>query len=63
MWLEIFGKILGQTDLQGQLGKVKLTLGFLDKQILEAQAEENKNKKLYKTLGVLTGVGLVIILI
>ena len=58
-----FGKILGQTDLQGQLGKVKLTLDFLETQIQQAQAEENKNKKLYKTLGVLTGMGLVIILI
>ena len=54
---------MGQTDLQGQLGKVKLTLGFLENQIQEAQAEDNKNKKLYKTLGVLTGAGLVIILI
>ena len=58
-----FGKILGQTDLQGQLGKVKLTLDFLETQIQQAQAEENKNKTLYKTLGVLTGMGLVIILI
>ena len=58
-----FGKTLGQTDLQGQLSKTKLTLGFLDKQIQEAQIEENKNKKMYKTLGVLTGLGLVIILI
>lgn len=58
-----FGKTLGQTDLQGQLSKTKLTLQFLDKQIEESQIEENKNKKLYKTLGVLTGMGLVIILI
>lgn len=58
-----FGKILGQTDLQGQLNKVKLTLGFLETQITQSQIEENKNKKLYKTLGVLTGAGLVIILI
>ena len=49
--------------MQGQLGKVKLTLSFLENQIQEAQEEENKNKKLYKTLGVLTGLGLVIILI
>lgn len=58
-----FGKTLGQTDLQGQLSKTKLTLQFLEKQIEESQFEENKNKKLYKTLGVLTGMGLVIILI
>lgn len=58
-----FGKTLGQTDLQGQLSKTKLTLEFLDKQIKDAQEEESKNKKLYKTLGVLTGAGLVVILI
>lgn len=58
-----FGKTLGQTDLQGQLSKTKLTLEFLDKQIQEAQIDESKNKKMYKTLGVLTGLGLVIILI
>lgn len=58
-----FGKTLGQTDLQGQLSKTKLTLQFLEKQIGESQIEENKNKKLYKTLGILTGMGLVIILI
>lgn len=58
-----FGNTLGQTDLQGQLSKVKLTLDFLEKQIEEAKIEENKNKKLYQTLGVLTGLGLVIILI
>lgn len=58
-----FGKTLGQTDLQGQLSKTKLTLQFLEKQIEESHIEENKNKKLYKTLGVLTGMGLVIILI
>ncbi len=57
-----FGKTLGQTNLQGQLSKIKLTLDFLNGQIEEAQNEENKNKKLYKTLGVLTGAGLVIIL-
>lgn len=58
-----FGKTLGQTDLNGQLSKTKLILEFLDKQIEEAKEEERKNKKLYRSLGVLTGIGLVIILI
>ena len=58
-----FGTALGQTDIQGQLNKTKLTLEFLDKQIEEAEDEEEKNTKLYKTLGVVAGAGLVIILI
>lgn len=58
-----FGKTLGQTDIQGQLNKTKLTLEFIDKQIEEARGEQIKNEKLYQTLGVIAGMGLVIILI
>lgn len=58
-----FGNTLGQTDFQGQINQTRLTLNFLDKQIEEARNEESKNKKLYRTLGILTGAGLVVILI
>ena len=58
-----FGKTLGQTDKKGQIDKTNLTLEFLDRQILDAENEQDKNEKLYKTLGIITGMGLVIILI
>ena len=58
-----FGKTLGQTDIQRQLNKTKLTLEFLEGQIQNAEIEQNKNEKLYKTLGIITGMGLVIVLI
>jgi stage III sporulation protein AB len=55
--------MLGQTDINGQISKVKLTQEFIEKQIEEATVDENKNQKLYKSLGVLCGLTLVIILI
>lgn len=54
-------KLLGSTDLEGQVNSIKLTSNFLDKQIEEAEIEKNKNIKLYKTLG--TGIGLTISII
>ena len=61
--IKSFGKTLGQTDIQGQLNKTNLTLELIERQIEDATKEQNKNEKLYKTLGFITGMGLVIILI
>lgn len=61
--LKTMGKLLGQTDLDGQLSEIELTEAFLETQIIEAQNERNKNEKLYKTLGMVTGVGIIVILI
>ena len=61
--IKSFGETLGQTDIQGQLNKTNLTLELIEKQIEDARYEQAKNEKLYKTLGIITGMGLVIILI
>lgn len=61
--LKIFGKLLGKTDKNGQISEIELTQNFLDKQIQKAELEKNKNSKLYKSLGTLLGIGIVIILI
>lgn len=58
-----FGKILGQTDINGQINQTKLTLDFIENHIKNSEEEQAKNEKLYKTLGVISGLGLVIILI
>ena len=50
------GKLLGKTDIEGQLSQIDLTLSFLDGQIEKAEKEKEKNEKLYKTLGVMTGL-------
>ncbi len=44
------GKLLGKTDLEGQVSQIELTNKFLDEQIEIAQKDYFKNEKLYKTL-------------
>lgn len=57
------GKLLGQTDIEGQINQIKLVDDFLNIQIQEANEAKNKNEKLYRTLGMVAGLGIVIILI
>ena len=58
-----FGKMLGKTDKEGQISRLELTKTFIEMQIEKAKLEEEKNSKLYKTLGVVVGLAFVIILI
>lgn len=60
--LKMFGKLLGKTDKNGQISEIELTQNFIDKQISRAEADKAKNMKLYKSLGVICGVGIVIFL-
>lgn len=55
-------KLLGKTDIEGQLSQIDLCLSFLNVQIEKAEKEKEKNEKLYKTLGIITGLGIVIVL-
>ena len=57
------GKLLGKTDVEGQISEIKLTSDFIDSQIEKAEKEREKNEKLYKTLGTVVGLAIVIILI
>lgn len=61
--LKTLGKLLGKTDVEGQINQIKLVCEFLDKQIEEALEEKNKNEKLYKKLGVIVGLVIVIVLV
>lgn len=61
--LKTLGKMLGNTDIEGQVSQIELTENLLEKQIQEAQMEKQKNLKLYKTLGIATGLTIAIILI
>ena len=56
-------KMLGKTDIDGQVSEIRLTNKFIDVQIKEAENEKNRNEKLYKTLGVTVGLAIVIVLI
>ena len=61
--LKGMAKMLGKTDLDGQVSEIKLTEKFIDTKIEEAQIEKGKNEKLYKTLGITTGLTIVVVLI
>ena len=61
--LKNLSKMLGATDISGQISEIELTQTFLDKQIEQAEVEKEKNAKLYRTLGVVAGITIVIILL
>ena len=58
-----FGKMLGKTDNVGQISQLELTKTFIEMQIEKAKIEEEKNSKMYKTLGAIVGLAFVIILV
>lgn len=58
-----FGNLLGKTDLKGQINEIELANSFLDKQIVEAEEIRKKNDKLYKSLGIIIGITIVIVLV
>jgi len=57
------GKMLGKIDKEGQISRVELTKTFIEMQIEKARVEEEKNAKLYKTLGAVLGLAVIIILV
>ena len=56
------GRMLGKTDLNGQISEIKLVNDFIDTQIEDAKQEKDKNSKMYRTLGIVVGITIVIIL-
>ncbi len=61
--LKNLGKLLGQTDLDGQISQIEITSSFLENQIKIAEEQKNKNEKMYRTLGMIMGIAIVIIVI
>lgn len=61
--IQMIGKLLGKTDLSGQVSQINLGLNLVDKQIQIADSQMRKNVKLYKTMGIVCGIGICIILI
>ncbi len=57
------GRLLGKTDIDGQINEIKLVNSFLDTQIKNAEEEKNKNEKMYRTLGIVAGMTITILLI
>lgn len=57
------GVSLGQVDIDGQLKTIKLVSDSLKKQLDEAVEDNKKNFKLYRNMGVLSGLVIMIILL
>ena len=60
--IKTLSKLLGQTDVEGQISQIEITEEFLEGQIKEADEERRKNEKLYTRLGTVLGLAIVIIL-
>lgn len=58
-----FGKMLGGSDLEGQIKNIRLTQTQLGIQEKKAEDSRGKNEKMYKSLGILGGIAVVIVLI
>jgi stage III sporulation protein AB len=58
-----FGKMLGSTDLDGQIKNIRLTMEALRMQEKKAEESRIKNETMYKSLGILGGIAVVIVLL
>lgn len=61
-WLAHFGQIVGNSDREDQQKHIQLMMTHLKNREVEAREEQLKYEKMYKTLGFLAGVLLVILL-
>ena len=57
------GKVIGKTDRIDQELQFKYVLNEIDHLIVDAKEEKIKNEKMYRSLGILMGLGMIIILI
>lgn len=60
--IKSLGKLLGSTDIEGQISQIRLVNTFIDCQIEDATEQRNKNEKMYKKLGIIVGLAVVIVL-
>ncbi|MDN4074708.1 stage III sporulation protein SpoIIIAB [Fictibacillus terranigra] len=60
--LRQFGATLGRHDRENQQRQIKLTLSHLERELAEANEAQVKYERMYKSLGILTGLLLIILL-
>lgn len=58
-----FGKMLGSSDLEGQIKNIRFTLEQLRLQERKAEESRSKNENMYRSLGILGGIAVVIVLL
>ena len=54
---------LGKTDVEGQMGVINMTCVTLENQLEDSIEAKKKNSKLYKTVGIATGLMIAIVFI
>ena len=54
---------LGKTDVEGQISVINMTCDTLENQLIDSIEAKKKNTKLYKTVGIATGLMLAIVFI
>ena len=60
--IETLGNTLGKTDIDGQINGLNQFKERLSIQIKQAELEKNKNSKMFKSLGTIVGLVIVILL-
>jgi len=56
-----FGKTLGYLDKQMQLDSIGFTCGYIDQEVAVLQSEIEKSRRMYRSLGIIGGILLVVI--
>ena len=60
--IETLGNTLGKTDIDGQINGINQFKERLSIQIKQAELDKNKNSKMFKSLGTIVGLVIVILL-
>lgn len=61
--IKSLGNTIGKTDIEGQMSEINQFTIMLQEKIKEAEQEKNKNEKMYKSLGTIVGLAIVILLV
>ncbi len=54
---------LGTSDIEGEQGKINMTINSLENELNDAIENKKKNSKMYKTVGLATGLVIAIVLV
>lgn len=57
-----FGKTLGYLDKHMQQGAIKYAITYIDDKVVSLQAQGDKNKRMYRSLGVISGILISVVL-
>jgi len=60
--LESFGKTLGYLDKQMQQSAITVTIDYINEKTTSLQTQSDKNRRMYRSLGVIGGLLLVVLL-